>query len=395
MKAVKIRDDIYWVGGIDWNLRNFHGYLTPRGSTYNAYLIIDQKITLIDTVKHYLVDEMLERISSVIDPAKIDIVISNHVEMDHSGGLPKIMKIAPNAMAVASPQGEKGLKAHYDAENWKFTIVKTGDTVNLGKRNLQFVLTPMIHWPDNMVGYCPEEKILFSNDSFGQHIATPERFDDELPLAITIEEAQKYYGNIVLSYNSQIIKAIETVAPLDIEMIAPSHGLIWRSHIPRILEKYQAWCSNQTKNMAVVVYDTMWDSTFKVAQAIRKGFENKGVKVRMHSLKSSHISDVMTDVVDARYICVGSPTMNSNYLPTVSGFLTYLRALSPKKRTGLAFGSYGWGGQSVDQINSDLEACGFDTLERVRVKYIPNEEMLNEITAHLEETIGEITEAVT
>jgi flavorubredoxin len=389
MKAVKIRDNIYWVGGIDWHLRNFHGYLTPRGSTYNAYLILDEKITLIDTVKHYLVDEMLERISSVIDPAKIDVVVSNHVEMDHSGGLPRIMDIAPNATLVCSPQGEKGLKEHYRPANWNFNVVKSGDTFNIGKRNLSYVLTPMIHWPDNMVSYCPEEKILFSNDSFGQHIATAERFDDEVPLDISIEEAQKYYGNIVLSYNAQVIKALEAVSTLDIEIIAPSHGLVWRSHIPQILEKYTQWANNRTDNKALIIYDTMWESTAKVAQAMRNGFENSGIKVKMFSLKASHMSDIMTDVVDAKYICVGSPTMNSNLLPTVSGFMTYLRALSPKKRTGIAFGSYGWGGQSIDQITEGLSECGFETLDQIKVKYIPDQATLDAITAKVEEMVGQ------
>ena len=388
MKAIKIRENIYWVGGIDWHLRNFHGYLTPRGTTYNAYLIIDEKITLIDTVKYYLVDEMLERISSVIDPSKIDTIISNHVEMDHSGGLPRVMQIVPKATVVASPQGEKGLGEHYQADSWNFRVVKTGDSISIGKRTFSFVLTPMIHWPDNMVGYCPEEKILFSNDSFGQHIATPERFDDEFPLDITLEEAQKYYGNIVLSYNSQVQKALSTAATLDIGMIAPSHGLIWRSHIPEIVKKYTAWSSNQTENVALVIYDSMWESTAKTAAAIRNGFENRGVKVRMHSLKASHVSDVMTDVVDAKYICVGSPTLNSTMLPTVGGFLTYLRALSPKQRIGMAFGSFGWGGQGVDQVDAMLKECGFAMLEPVKVKYIPSAATLQEITSKVEKAVG-------
>jgi flavorubredoxin len=387
MNAAKITEGIYWVGGIDYNLRNFHGYLTPRGTTYNAYLIIDEKITLIDTVKHYLYDEMIERISSIIDPSKIDYVISNHVEMDHSGGLPELMKLIPDATVVTSQSGEKGLKEHY-RKNWKFSIMKTGDSIRLGKRILQFILTPMIHWPDNMVSYCPEEKILFSNDSFGQHIATPQRFDDEVPLGITLEEAQKYYGNIVLSYNPQVQRALEAASALQIGLIAPSHGLIWRSHIAEIIEKYQRWSSNKTDNSALIVFDTMWESTAKAAQAIRKGFENKDVQVRMVSLKNTHISDVMTDVVTSKYICVGSPTLNSNMLPTVAGFLTYLKALSPKVRTGLAFGSYGWGGQSIDQVADSLKACGFEMLESIKVKYVPDEMELETISKKTEEMIG-------
>jgi len=380
VKAVQLRDNIYWVGGIDWDLRNFHGYLTPRGSTYNAYLIIDEKITLIDTVKHYLFDEMLARISSVIDPSKIDTIISNHVEMDHSGGLPRMMEIVPNATVITCPQGEKGLKEHFDADTWKFQVVKTGDSVSLGKRTITFVQTPMIHWPDNMVSYCAEEKILFSNDSFGQHIASTERCDDEYPLDIIIEEAQKYYGNIVLSYNAQVTKALAVAATLDINMIAPSHGIIWRSHIPQIIEKYTAWSSNSTSNMALVIYDTMWESTAKMAKAISDGFEKRGVKVKMLNLKESHMSDIMTDVVDATYICVGSPTLNSFLLPTVAAFLTYLKALSPKKRIGLAFGSYGWSGQSIDQVDSDLKACGFTMLPPIRAKFVPKKQVLDEIT---------------
>lgn len=386
MQAVAIRDNVYWVGGIDYNLRNFHGYLTPRGATYNAYLIIDEKITLIDTVKHYLYDEMMERIASVIDPSKIDIVISNHVEMDHSGGLPRLMELIPNAKVVVSAQGQKGLKEHY-RKDWNFSIVKTGDSINIGKRSFQFLLTPMIHWPDNMVTYCPEEKILFSNDSMGQHIATPERFDDEVPLGILLEEAQKYYGNIVLSYNSQVQKELEAASQLKIDMIAPSHGIIWRSHIPEILEKYTKWANNKTDDLAIIIYDTMWDSTAKLATAIRKGFEHRSIKVKMFELKGTHISDVMTDVVDARYICVGSPTLNSNMLPSIAAFLTYLRALSPKKRTGMAFGSFGWGGQSIDQVDEALKACGFEMLQPVRAKYIPDQNTLSAVTAQVESSL--------
>lgn len=383
MEAVAIRDSIFWVGGIDYNLRNFHGYLTPRGSTYNAYLIIDEKITLIDTVKHYLYDEMIERISSVIDPSKIDIIISNHVEMDHSGGLPRLMQLVPNAKIITSAAGEKGLKEHY-CQDWNFQTVKSGETVNIGKRDLQFLLTPMVHWPDNMVEYCPQEKTLFSNDSMGQHIASPERFDDEVPLDIVLEEAQKYYGNIVLSYNSQVLKELEAASKLDINMIAPSHGIIWRSHVSEIVNKYSNWANNKTSDLALIVYDTMWESTAKLAKAIRKGFEKCNIKVKMFDLKGTHISDIMTDVVVAKYICVGSPTLNSNMLPSVAAFLTYLRALSPKERTGLAFGSFGWGGQSIDQVNESLKACGFKMLEQIKTKYIPNQNTLSDVTASVE-----------
>lgn len=388
MKPIKIKKDIYWVGGIDWKLRNFHGYLTQIGSTYNAYLIIDEKITLIDTVKHYLFEEMLDRISDVVDPEKIDYIISNHVEMDHSGSLPMIKEIAKDAKIVTSePHGKMGLNAHYK-QDWDFKTVDSGDTLNLGKRTLQFVKTPMVHWPDNMVSYCPEEKILFSNDAFGQHIATSERFDDEYSLDIIMREAKKYYANIVLPYGTQVQKALEAVADLEMDVVAPSHGIIWRSHIPEIVEKYKKWSQNKSDEKALIIYDTMWHSTEKIAYAIQDAFEEKGIYTGMYNLQVNHISDIMTEVLTAKYICVGSPTLNNNMLPTVSAFLTYLKGLSPKKRIGLAFGSYGWGGQSIGLVEKELQDCGFDMLEKIRLKYIPDDEELEDVKSNLVDQIS-------
>lgn len=381
IKAVKIMDNIYWVGGIDWDLRNFHGYKTQRGSTYNAYLILDEKITLVDTVKHYLYDEMMERISSVIDPADIDYIISNHVEMDHSGGLSRIMRAAKDATLYTSPKGLEGLKLHYDSKDWKVEIIKPGVNIDLGKRDLNFILTPMVHWPDNMVTYLPDEKILFSNDAFGQHYASMERFDSEVPLDIIIEEAKRYYANIVMPYGSQVARVLETVNKmnLEIEMIAPSHGVIWRENIPVILDKYKKWSANKTDNKALIVYDTMWNSTKKIAYALLDSFESMGINAVIKNLQANHISDIVPHVLDAEYICVGSPTLNNNMLPTVASFLTYLKGLSPGERKGLAFGSYGWGGQSVGQVASMLEEARFDLLDEIRLQYVPDNEALQEI----------------
>jgi flavorubredoxin len=386
MKAVKLKDDIYWVGGIDWSIRDFHGYLTQRGSTYNAYLIIDEKITLIDTVKHYLKDEMLERISDVIDPSKIDYVISNHVEMDHSGCLPDIIERAGNPKIFTSPNGEKGLKLHYK-KDWNFNVVKSGDRINIGKRNLDIVLTPMVHWPDNMVAYCGEDKILFSNDAFGQHIATTERLDSEYHYDIIIEEAKKYYANIVLPYSNQVMKALEGISGLDIEMIAPSHGIIWNKKTKEIIEKYTEWASNETKSNALIVYDTMWNSTEKIAMAIYRGFQNRGVHTKLISLRNSHISDIMTDMLTAKYICIGSPTLNMNLLPTVAGFLSYFRGLAPKKRIGLAFGSYGWAPKNIEYIEETLKHCKFEILDSINVQYIPDDAFLEEVTEKIEKIL--------
>ncbi|HEY3445551.1 MAG TPA: FprA family A-type flavoprotein [Myxococcales bacterium] len=388
LQARKIKEGVYWVGGIDWNLRSFHGYSTPRGSTYNAYLVVGEKIALIDTVKARCADEMLARIASIVDPAKIDYVVSNHVEMDHSGALSRVLKAAPNAKVVTCAAGEKGLREHFHAD-WNFQLVKSGDKLELGGgKTLHFVTTPMVHWPDNMVSYLAEDKILFSNDAFGQHFASPERFDDELPLHLVVEEAQKYFGNIVLCFIPMVAKALESVAGLDVQLIAPSHGLIWRTHVRTILEQYKRWTSNTPDERALIIYDTMWESTAQMAQAIGAAFDGRGIPWRIYDLKEAHISEIMTEVVTSRYICVGSPTLNNGMLPTVASFLTYLRSLTPKKRVGLAFGSYGWGGQSIEHVNQYLKESGFDLLDPIKVKYVPERETLRAITAKLEQDLA-------
>lgn len=386
MQPVKLKENIYWVGSIDWNIRNFHGYSTQRGTTYNAYLIIDEKITLIDTVKHNFFEEMLERISAVIDPSKIDYIVANHVEMDHSGSLPKVMEIARNATIITSPNGVKGLKAHYK-KDWNFHAVKSGEVLNLGQKNLTFTLTPMVHWPDNMVTYLEEDRILFSNDAFGQHLSSSERFDSELPIDIIMEEAEKYYANIVLPYSAQVQKALKGLAGLELSLIAPSHGVIWQSNIAEIINKYRKWSANETDDKAVIVYDTMWGSTENIAYKIQEAFESKGIQTRLMNLKNNHISDVMTQVQTAKYICVGSPTINNNMMPTVAGFLSYMKGLSPKNRIGMAFGSYGWGGQSVGQIEQVLQELGYELLDNVRIQYIPDEEQLKEVSEKLKGAI--------
>ncbi|MCD4679303.1 MAG: FprA family A-type flavoprotein [Bacteroidales bacterium] len=386
MKAKKIKEGIYWVGAIDWNLRNFHGYLTQRGTTYNAYLIIDEKITLIDTVKSNLKDEMLKRISDIIDPSKIDYIVSNHVEMDHSGAIPDIMGLAPDATIITCPNGEKGLKAHHFL-GYKYKVVETGEKINIGKRNLEFVLTPMVHWPDNMICYVPEEKLLFSNDSFGQHLASSARFDDEYPLDIIMLEARKYYANIVLPYSKPVQKEIEAAKTLDIEIIAPSHGIIWRKYVKEIFSEYIKWASSVTEKKAIIIYDTMWHSTEKMAFAIQEVFEDKGYIAPVISLQHNHMSDIMTEIITAEYICVGSPTLNKNILPTVAAFLTYLQGLAPSNRKAIAFGSYGWGDKSIPKITEYFENSGFEIIDTFKVKFIPTEEYLKNMQETLNEKI--------
>ena len=379
MSSRNLLQDVYWVGAIDWNLRSFHGYLTQRGTTYNSYLVVDEKVVLVDTVKHHLCDEMLKNIKEIIDPSKIDYIVSNHVEMDHSGSLGKVLEVAKNATIITSPNGEKGLKRHFK-KDWKFKVVKTGDTVKIGKRTLTFALAPMVHWPDSMVTYIPEDKLLLPNDAFGQHIATSERFDDEYDFDIIKEEATKYYGNIVLPFGVQVNKLLEIASKLDIKMIAPSHGIIWRKHIKDIVTLYKKWASNTCDEKAVIVYDTMWHSTEKMAYAVRDAFEEKGIKYELRSLQTNHISDIMTGVLSAKYICVGSPTLNNGILPTVSSFLIYMKGLAPKNRIAIAFGSYGWGGQSVSEIENVFETCKFDIpIKELKLQYVPDEKELNDL----------------
>ena len=376
MNAIKLRDNIYWVGAIDWSMRSFHGYDTQRGSSYNAYLIIDDTITLIDTVKHGFEEEMLARISSVIDPSQINCVISNHVEPDHSYGVSLISSLAPSAKIVTSaPNGLKGLRAYYG--ELPYETVKAGDSISLGKRTLQFIPTPMLHWPDSMVTYCPEEKILFSNDAFGQHLASGKRFDDENDLAILCEEAKKYYANILFPYGAQAKAALKALHGLDMEMIATGHGIIWRSHIPEIIERYKQWSSGETEERAVIVFDSMWHSTEAMAHTIAEAFIDKGYSGGDYDIKKNSHADIMTDILTSRYLAVGSPTLNNTMLPTIGGFLCYMRGLAPKGRKAFAFGSYGWGGQSIQQIEDELKAGGCEiAMDKVRILYVPSEEQL-------------------
>lgn len=379
VNTVELKPGIHWVGAIDWDLRNFHGYLTQRGTTYNAYLIMDEKVALVDTVKHYKFDEMLARVRELVDPADIDYIVSNHVEMDHSGSITKLKELAPNAKVITSVQGEKGLRRHYKVD-LDYQVVQSGETLSLGKRTLAFVHVPMVHWPDSMVTYIPEERLLLPNDAFGQHIAAHERFDDEVGWDIVREEASKYYGNIVMPYGEQVKKALEALGGLDIDMIGPSHGLILRSYIPRMLAEYVKWSGHQTEPRAVIIYDTMWGSTEKVAYALYEGLVDGGVPVTMCNLKANHISDVMTEVHRCRAVLIGSATLNNQVLPTVSKMMTYMRGLRPRKRIGMAFGSYGWAPRVVKDIEALMDDLKWDRpLESINVNYIPDEAELEQV----------------
>lgn len=373
MSKVQLTEGIYWVGAIDWNIRNFHGYSTHLGTTYNAYLVIDEKIALIDTVKAPFYEEMVARIKEFVTLEDIEYVVSNHVEMDHSGSLPMVMREAKKAKLITSEKfGEAGLSKTFHSP-WPLVPVKEGSELELGKRRLAFIPTPMLHWPDSMCTYLVPDNILFSSDAFGQHLATSLRFDDEVGLDAIMPEAAKYYANILMPFGELIVRAIGKLGGLEIGMIAPSHGVIWRSYSQAIIGAYDAWGKGESKSKILVVYDTMWGSTEKMAQALAQGIAGENVEVKVYNLTKSDRSDIIKEVLAARAILVGSPTLNNGMFPTVADFLCYLKGLKPKGKLGAAFGSHGWAGGAVRAIQQELGQAGIEVLDSdLAFKFVPD-----------------------
>lgn len=391
MDAIKLKENIYWVGVKDWNLTEFHGYHVSHGSTYNSYLIKDEKIALIDGVKQYLSSENVARVRSVADFSEIDYIIVNHVELDHSGNIPELVKLAPQAVIVTNSAGKMALEAHFDTQDWKFQIVKTGDTLSLGKRSITFVTTPLLHWPDSMMSYCPQEKILFSNDGFGQHYCTSTIWAKEANFGIVCDEAKNYYANILFPYGAQAQKALNTASELnlDIEMIAPSHGCIWsgKDEVEWVLSHYAKWATGETDGSAVVVYDTMWGATAKLAETIMSAFQDAGVPVVKRCLTNAHTSEIMTDILEAKYVVIGTPTLNNEIFPRVAAFVTYMKGLAPKNKKGFAFASYGWKPGVVNKIQSVMEELGWQTIAPFEEKYTPKMPVLEKLREHTKQIL--------
>ena len=380
MLPVEIKKDIHWVGAVDWNIRDFHGYSTYKGTTYNAFLAVDQKIALIDTVKKPFSGDLVHHLYRVLgDPKKVDYLVVNHVEMDHSGSVPEIVDLVQPEKVVCSPMGKKALLDHYGREDWPYQVVESGATLSLGRKEMRFLETRMLHWPDSMFTYFPAEKLLLSSDAFGQHWSTSERFDDEVDFSELMRHSAKYYANILMLYSPLVQKLLGEVRKmnLEVDMIAPDHGLLWRGFPDRILEAYDRWSRHEVKRKAVVVYDTMWHSTEKMAKAIASGLVREGISVKFMCLKENHRSDVMTEILDAKAVVVGSPTLNNGILPTVADMLCYMKGLKPVNRLGAAFGSYGWSGEAVKEITKALEGMKMEMVEPgFRVKYAPTHEDL-------------------
>jgi flavorubredoxin len=381
MKPVEIAKNIYWVGAVDWIIRDFHGYSTNRGTTYNAFLIIDEKVTLVDTVKRPYYGDLMHRISSIIDPRKIDYLVVNHVEMDHSGSIPQVIEAINPEKVICSKMGHKALIQHFHREDWPFHVIKGAEELSLGERTLSFLETRMLHWPDSMFTYVKEDQLLFSSDAFGEHLATSERFDDEIDQAILMHEATKYYANILMPYSPLVKKLLEKISEtqLPIKMIAPDHGVIWRKDPGKIIEAYGGWSNNEGNGTALVIYDTMWKSTETMARAVAEGLFQEGVNYKLHDLSVNHRSDVMTDILEASAIVLGCPTLNNGPLPRMAAFLSYMQGLRPGNILGAAFGSYGWSGESVKIMNEIMQAAKITVCHPgLKVQYVPEHDSLGE-----------------
>jgi flavorubredoxin len=364
-QAVELTDGIFWVGAIDWGVRDFHGYTTPHGTTYNAYLIKGEKTALVDTVRASFFPEMMSRIRSVQDPGEIDYLIVNHLEMDHSGAVPLFKEQVPDAQMVATDHGIKGMKRHFK-EEWSVQKVRTGDEISLGRKTLLFLEAYMLHWPDSMFTYVKEDCVLLPNDGFGQHYASFHRFDDEdSQLPTILDEAAKYFANILMPLAPLIpplLKKVEKMG-IAINMIAPSHGIIWRSHVDEIIGSYVDWCTGVAQDKVLVIYDTMWGSTEAMAKAISAGISKAGVEHKLIHVRRNHYSDIVKEILTARVLAIGSPTINEGIFPSIAQILSYLKGLHPLKKKGVAFGSYGWGGEALEAINNDMRASGIEVLE--------------------------------
>jgi len=393
-QATRISEHVWWVGAIDWGIRDFHGYSTHRGSTYNAYLIVGDRVTLIDTVKRPFLEEMMARIASVVEPEKIDTIVSNHAEMDHSGSLPDTLARIQPERVFASTMGVKALRDHFHLDRG-ITALKDGETLDLGGLDLTVLETRMLHWPDSMMTYLGADELLFSQDGFGMHLATSTRFADEIREEILYEEAAKYYANILLPYSPLIRKLLDRVRDLGVpfSVIAPDHGPIWRKDLEKLPQWYALWAEQAPAEKAVIVFDTMWQSTALMARAVHEGLAEGGVESRLMPLGASHRSDVATEILDAGALLVGSPTINNQMFPTVADVLCYLKGLKPQNLVGQAFGSFGWSGEAVGLVKAELDAMKIEPVgEPIKVKYVPDEDALRACRALGSQTAAALKE---
>ena len=393
--TTELRPGVDQVGYVDYNVRDFHSYDTRLGATYNSYLIRDEKVALIDTVKAPFADRLKRNVASLVVLEKVDYLVCLHAELDHAGSFPAMVAACPNATVVCNAKCRDALAGFFDVSSWNFQIFQPGESLSLGKRSLTFVNVPMVHWPESSIAYMPEEKILFSNDAFGQHIATSERFDDEYDLPKLLEEAKSYYANIVAPYGKQTLKALETAATLDIELIAPAHGVMWRSHIDAILKAYPKWATGAYAPKVLVIYDTMWNSTETMAEEIYAGAVEYGVKLAkenptaprldvqlMHARKTT-LTRIAAEALDAAAVAFGSATLNAWLMPQLGAVLDYFQGLKFREKTALAFGSFGWGQGGPEAIQKRLEVLKYPAITEapIKAKQRPTAEVLEQCRA--------------
>jgi anaerobic nitric oxide reductase flavorubredoxin len=364
--ATEIAENVYWVGAVDWQVRHFHGYTyhVQRGTTYNAYLVVDDQVALIDTVMPDFSGELLRQIGEVIDPSRIDLLVANHGEVDHAGSIPAVLDRAPGAQLVCSKRGVDSL-GKYFGEELSFHTVGTGDTISLGNKTLTFLEAPMLHWPDSMFTYIPEDRLLLPNDAFGQHLATPQRFADQVNPAILWEEARRYYANILTPFSRLVVRKVEQVQEMGIEIdtIAPSHGVIWRQDPAQIVEQYVRWAKGEAHARALVVYETMWGSTAEMAWAILQGLVEAGIDGQIMPVPQTDNTAIVGELLEAKGILIGSPTHNRRPLLNISALVEDLIGLRPVNKIGAAFGAHGWGGGGVPLLEERMQEAGIEVVQ--------------------------------
>ena len=382
MQRIEVAPGVYWVGAVDWDVRGFHGahHSTLEGTTYNAYLVMDEKVALIDTVHGKFALEMMARISELVSPSRIDYIVANHGEPDHSGSISKVLEVAKQATVICTRNGEKSLRNLFHGD-WRFRVVGTGDSASLGKKTLSFMEAPMLHWPDSMFTYVPELELLMPNDAFGQHLASSGRFDDEVDECSLMREARKYYANILTPFSALVTKKIAEVEQrgIGIKTIAPSHGVVWRRNPGKIIEAYKRWASVEAIPRSVVVaYESMWGGTEAMARHIVEGLSSRGIPTRLLMLSRTDRSDVISEILEAKAVVIGSPTLNNGVLPQVAELLSELKGLRFKGRIGAAFGCYGWGGGATKVIKEALDQSGITVaLPELECNWHPDQDLLN------------------
>ncbi len=379
-----VKNNIYWVGKVDWELRKFHGeeYSTHRASTYNSYLIREKKTVLIDTVWAPFAKEFVSGLSKEIDLRAIDYIIANHGEIDHSGALEELMEIIPDKPIYCTQNAVKSLRGHYH-KDWNFKPVKTGDRLDIGGKELIFIEAPMLHWPDSMFCYLTGENVLFSNDAFGQHYATELLFNDLVDQGELFQEAIKYYSNILTPFSGFVGKKINEFISLKLplDMICTSHGVIWRKDPGQIVEKYLQWANEYKEDQITVIYDTMWNGTRVMAENIARGISSADSKVtvKLYNIGHSDKNDVITEVFRSKGVVVGSPTINSGILTSVAGLLEEIRGLKFRGKKAASFGCYGWSGESPSMVGDALKEAGFHVLdEKLKALWNPDEKAVAE-----------------